>query len=269
MTTVWVICGPGRGVGKTHLAQRLCEALGGCDYAKCGSGRPRAGGPEHFFRTLSRLRAFLASRRGRCDHIVVESNGLALARRRGDVVIFVDGVPAGADRRKDSANLRARADVCVSSGASSRAWGRALAKKLPDKALRKGVCDVLAEHQRYLGRRELAARTKVWLVSGQSHAFGAGLKRLLENVDRLGTLRGAAEAANMSYRYAWERVRRVEKQLGRRLIDREAGGAGGGRSRLSDHGREVLHLFGRLQKDVTAFAERRLARLLEKDQRHG
>ena len=36
VTTVWVICGAERGVGKTHLGSRLCEVLPEAVYVKRG-----------------------------------------------------------------------------------------------------------------------------------------------------------------------------------------------------------------------------------------
>ena len=86
MGVIWVICGPGRGVGKTHLARALCGVLPDAVYAKCGSGRRQAGKAPNFFRTESELRAFLEARRGREGHVLVECvPGLAktTAVRRG------------------------------------------------------------------------------------------------------------------------------------------------------------------------------------------
>lgn len=270
MSVVWVICGPGRGVGKTHLAERLCKVLPDSVYAKCGSGRRQAGKCENFFRTEDEVRAFLQSHRQARGHLVMESNALA-REAGGDLVIFVAGRVAGGDVRRDAQALRRGADVVVDRDQTRGQWSRALAGKLRDAALRRRVCDVLDEQRRRLRRADLAAQCKVWLVRGEAYAFGSGLARLLEYVDRCGTLRAAAEAAQMSYRYAWDRIRRAEKHLGWRLIVRQSGGRGGGRSRLSDRGRRLLEVFNRCERDVSAFAERRFAELHdgEKDDADG
>lgn len=91
--------------------------------------------------------------------------------------------------------------------------------------------------------------------------FGVGLARLLESVDRLGTLRGAAAAAGMSYRHAWNLIHVAEKRLGRELVVRHPGGANGGSSVISDDGRQMLSLFRRLDNDVAAYTGRRLLEL--------
>ena len=263
MGVVWVICGPGRGVGKTRLAQRLCEVLPDSVYAKCGSGRRQAGKPANFFRTRDELHAFVRARRQDRGHLVIESNALA-REGGGDVVVFVAGYAAGGDVRKDARLLRRRARLVVDRNATPRGWNRALAGKLRSAALREAVCDVLDEHRQRQRRAGLAAQCKVWLVRGESYAFGSGLARLLEYVDRCGTLRAAAEAAQMSYRYAWDRIRRAEKHLGWPLIVRESGGRGGGRSRLSPRGRQLLDVFNRTERDVLAFAAERFAELAER-----
>ena len=77
MTLTWVICGAGRRVGKTHLAQKLCQALPDTIYAKQGCSTKKPTKPENFFRTDAELTAFVDSARQTCTHIVVESNELA------------------------------------------------------------------------------------------------------------------------------------------------------------------------------------------------
>ena len=138
MSVLWVICGAGRGVGKTHVARRLCEVLPDSIRAKCGSGRRQTGKPANFFRTQDELRAFLKARRGAHGHVVVESNAMARERSedgRGELVVFVAGRVVGGDVRKDAARLRAQADLVVDRDASRRQWNRTLARTVRDAAL--------------------------------------------------------------------------------------------------------------------------------------
>jgi FdhD protein len=173
MTLTWVICGAGRHVGKTRLAQRLCEVLPNAVYAKQGCSARKAGKPANFFRTNAELAAFLEASRATHDHIVVESNELARAGA-GDVIIFVEGVPGRTDYRADADLLRSKSHLHVRSGApvsdwpltrangpgpsiASRlvprrgtarvkGWTAVLQAKLGAAALREAVCNVLAEH---------------------------------------------------------------------------------------------------------------------------
>ncbi len=108
-------------------------------------------------------------------------------------------------------------------------------------------------------------RTKVWFAVGDLHAFGSGLARLLEDIDRYGTLRRSARESGMSYRHAWNLVKNAEGHLRKRLIVKYPGGVGGGRSELSKDGRRLLEAFRHLNRDVAEYADSRFSELLEKE----
>jgi len=258
---IWVICGAGRRVGKTHLALRLTEALPRAVYAKQGHGRPRAGKPANYFTTRAALDEFLRCCEGRYGHAVVESNALA-REGRGDVIVFVGARPGQAGLRPDAERLRSRAHIRIDGSATARQWQRALRGRLPDRLLRRRVCEVLAGQSRHLFGAGLGVRSKVWFVAGGERVFGPGLARLLGAVERSGTLRAAAAEEGISYRHAWDEIRAAERRLGAPLLLRRAGGAGGGSSGLSPHGRRLLELFERLNRDVAAHADALFARYM-------
>ena len=264
MTTVWVVCGAGRGVGKTHLAQRLCEVLPEATYAKCGRGQAKSDRPANFFGTQKQLAAFIASARRSHGHIVIESNAWARSGE-GDIVIYVDAIEGETNVRSDARALGAKSHLEVAKDATVGDWKTVLAGKLADAGLCEAVCGVLAEQRRYLERPHLAVRSKVWFVADDTHALGPGVARLLEGIERYGTLRGAAGAAQMSYRYAWGLIKAAEKQLDRRLVLPSPGGVGGGRSTLSAHGRHLLEVFRRVSSEVAEFADARFAAHYEKE----
>ena len=256
MATLWVICGAGRGAGKTHLALGLCAALPNSVYAKLGCGRPKLGRPENFFRKETELASFVDARRSAHEHIVVESNAWA-RRGTGDIIIFVDRVFGCTPIRDDADQLRSNSHVRVCPGGKVRDWRRALRGKLGDGVLRDKVCDLLAAQKRFVSKPGLTVRSKVWFVAGDEHAFGSGLTSLLQNVDRLGTLAEAARSAKISYRRAWDLIKSAEKHLGKRIIIPQSGGVGGGRSILSPHGRRLLDVFKRVNDEVAAYADTR------------
>lgn len=262
MTLTWVICGAGRRVGKTHLAQQLCALLPDAAYAKQGHGPRRAGKPPNFFHTQAALERFIKSCRGRRQHVVVESNALA-RKGAGDIIIFIDGIPGRTNFRADVPLLRARAHLHVGPAAAIRDWRRVLRQKLRQPRLCGAVCDLLVDHQRFLSRAGPVVRTKVWLALEGMHAFGSGLARLLEAINQCGTLRAAARLNRMSYRHAWDLIRHAQKHLGRPLIVPQAGGVGGGRSTLSPEGRHLLAAFRQLEREVATFARQRAAELLK------
>lgn len=260
MSNVWAICGAGRGVGKTTLAQKLCALLPNSIYAKCGHGVPKAGKPANFFPTTAALAEFVRASSRTADHIVVESNAWVLSAK-ADIIVFIDGNPKRTRFRKDAAALRHAAHLHVCAGVARSEWRSTLERLLHDEHLCEAVCDLLAGQQSRLAGTRPEVRTKVWLETAGVRVFGNGLARLLESVDIMGTLGGAAGEAGLSYRYAWNLIRSAEGQLGRKLVIRHTGGAGGGSSVLSEHGRHMLSLFQTLNSDVAAYADRRLSDL--------
>ncbi len=274
MSVLWIICGAGRRVGKTHLARRLCEVLPESVYAKLGCGRRKPDGWPHFFHAPAECQAFLDQQRPRRRHVVVESNAPA-ARKDADVVIYL-APQAGRsmDVRADAESLRAAAGVRIEPGTSRRQWRRALAGILPDPALRRRVLGVLDEQAAFAaGGAEgesvaasrcpaVAARTKLWLETDGKHSLGRGLAVLLEGVDAGGSLTKAAAEAGMSYRYAWQLVHQAEANLGEPMLVARSGGRRGGGSELSPAGRKLLAVFEKLDAEVAAFASKRLEKLI-------
>jgi len=72
--------------------------------------------------------------------------------------------------------------------------------------------------------------------------------RLLEAIDDLGSIAKAARQLPMSYKAAWDALNVMGTQAGRPLVTRTVGGAGGGGSRLTEHGRELIALYQALEE---------------------
>ncbi len=66
---------------------------------------------------------------------------------------------------------------------------------------------------------------------------------LLKYIDEYGSILLAARALGMPYSKAWESIARVERLLGRRVVERRRGGAGRGGARLSGYGRRLLSYY--------------------------
>ena len=149
MALTWVICGARRKVGKTHLALALCRVLPRALYAKLGHGPARPDRPENFFTRPEELEAFVASRAGAHDHVVVEANTWAL-EGRGDLVIYLEGAEGRTGMRQDRQTLRGLADIRIDPGASPEGWGSVLERHLQDAPLREEVRRRLLDQARHL-----------------------------------------------------------------------------------------------------------------------
>jgi len=92
--------------------------------------------------------------------------------------------------------------------------------------------------------------------------LGPGKVRLLEEVDRTGSIRSAASAMKMSYRRAWLLIRATEDIFGAPLVQTATGGPRGGGASLTQLGRDVVVGYRKVERQAaraTAAAAMRLA----------
>lgn len=73
--------------------------------------------------------------------------------------------------------------------------------------------------------------------------FDSRLAMLLRQVEETGSVRSACRRMQMSYSSCWNVIRTLESQLRRPLIERNQGGAGSRRSRLTADGKKLLALY--------------------------
>lgn len=85
---------------------------------------------------------------------------------------------------------------------------------------------------------------KIWLETDDGFVFGPGVDALLRKVKEKGTLKEAASSLDMSYRYAWGLIKKVETKLGEPLIEAYKGGrSGGGRTEITELGQQFIDDF--------------------------
>ncbi|MGD8369016.1 MAG: LysR family transcriptional regulator [Desulfobacterales bacterium] len=91
-------------------------------------------------------------------------------------------------------------------------------------------------------------RSKIWIEDGKgAMVFGLGRYRILDAVDRLGSLQAASRELKMSYRAVWCRIHVSEERLGKTLVARDGKG-----SRLTGFAQNLMKQFRRLQAIVEA-----------------
>ena len=101
------------------------------------------------------------------------------------------------------------------------------------------------------GKKRLCPRFKLWISSEEAEGvFGDGKWRLLEAIERHGSLRAASRSLGISYRKAWGDLKKAEKCLGRSFVERHRGGAGGGEAILTEGGRMWLEAYSKFRSEV-------------------
>jgi molybdate transport system regulatory protein len=89
---------------------------------------------------------------------------------------------------------------------------------------------------------------RLWLDTGGGLLFGPGRAELLDLIERFGSLRKAAIELGISYRAAWGKLRKTEKALGYKLVDK--GGSYKEGYHLTEEGRLLKDRFDHWQKEV-------------------
>ena len=86
----------------------------------------------------------------------------------------------------------------------------------------------------------IAVRSKVWLEKDGKLFMGWGRVTLLERIDELGSISGAAKSMKLAYRNAWLWVEAMNRLSAKPLVEKATGGAHGGYARLTDEGRRIV-----------------------------
>ena len=79
---------------------------------------------------------------------------------------------------------------------------------------------------------------------------------LLRQIDQLGNLTQAAKQVGYSYKGAWDAIDDMARLSGGTLIERHAGGKGGGSTHLTERGQQVLRNFSLIQAEHARFIGR-------------
>jgi len=84
---------------------------------------------------------------------------------------------------------------------------------------------------------------KAWLEQDGRFILSAGRAELLRRIQRRRSLRTAAGEMGISYRHAWDMLRRMRMALGQPLVESARGGRERGRTTLTGSGEEVLRAY--------------------------
>ena len=84
--------------------------------------------------------------------------------------------------------------------------------------------------------------------------FDEKIAMLLSLVDETSSVRTACQRMQISYSTGWNIIRTMESQFSRTLIERSQGGAGGGQSRLTEDGRQLIEAFKRYSAELRRVA---------------
>ncbi|MCP4576480.1 MAG: LysR family transcriptional regulator [Deltaproteobacteria bacterium] len=99
-------------------------------------------------------------------------------------------------------------------------------------------------------------RSKIWVEDDSGNVvFGLGRLKILDAIDRLGSIQGAAKELKMGYRAIWGKINATEERLNRPLLIRNKGGRSGGGSQLTPFALSLLVYFRHLHQRVSDLSD--------------
>ncbi|MGQ9551780.1 MAG: TOBE domain-containing protein [Candidatus Bathycorpusculaceae bacterium] len=102
--------------------------------------------------------------------------------------------------------------------------------------------------ERMFTRKRHMPSCKIWIEYKGKPILGKGGAQILEWIKRENSISKAAEKSGMSYRYVWNYLQKVGRDLGEPVIVTYRGGrSGGGGSRLTELGNSLLDEYRRLE----------------------
>jgi molybdate transport system regulatory protein len=98
---------------------------------------------------------------------------------------------------------------------------------------------------------DIFLRYEMWLETvGKDRILDGEGFALLLDLDQTGSLTTSARNLGISYRKAWGLLHDVELYLGFNLTEKRRGGASGGRTLLSDKGRQLVRAYNSLRHET-------------------
>jgi molybdate transport system regulatory protein len=101
--------------------------------------------------------------------------------------------------------------------------------------------------------KQVALRGEVWITLDGESFGGHQRVELLASIAEHGSITQGAKAIGMSYKAAWDAIDAMNNLAGEPLLERSAGGKGGGGTRLTQRGAQLVDNFRRIEYEHTVF----------------
>ncbi len=101
-----------------------------------------------------------------------------------------------------------------------------------------------------LQENNVRVRSKVWLELHGKPFFGEGRYKILQAIDRYGSILRASEEIEVPYRKIRGAIYAMEQAIGKEMVVRFRGGREGGRAEITESARELMKLFKQQDKGI-------------------
>ena len=100
--------------------------------------------------------------------------------------------------------------------------------------------------------KETKIRIKVWLDANGHAILGEGGATLLKAIRYTGSISKAAREIGVSYKFAWDYIKKIEKILNKKIVDTYKGGNTRGGATLTDEGIKLLEEYNKAKRKIDA-----------------
>jgi molybdate transport system regulatory protein len=93
------------------------------------------------------------------------------------------------------------------------------------------------------------------IENSKGHLMGMGKKELLEKIKETGSIKAAAIEMKISYRHAWEMIKKMNAISDAPLVLKNTGGSSGGGTIVTKEGEELIACYTKLNVAFEEFKE--------------
>lgn len=95
---------------------------------------------------------------------------------------------------------------------------------------------------------------RFWFEKEGRPIMGKGGAEILKAIEQHGSISHAAKSLDMSYRFVWNYIEKMENRIGK-VVERERGGKAGGKTTLTPRGKSLLEQYQVVEKQLEAIAD--------------
>lgn len=103
--------------------------------------------------------------------------------------------------------------------------------------------------------RNLIIKGHLSIENSRGHLMGLGKKELLEKIRATGSIKAAASEMKISYRHAWEMIKKMNAISDEPLVIKNTGGPSGGSSVVTKEGEKLIAYYIKLNAAFEEFKE--------------
>lgn len=101
--------------------------------------------------------------------------------------------------------------------------------------------------------RNVILKYKIWLEQHNEPILGDGGARLLSEIDKRNSIAEAANRLKISYRFAWNYIKKIEKKTKNKIVKTKRGGAFGGKTTLTPFGKKLMRKYFQFKSHINTF----------------